>query len=615
MSVPVDVPENVPVETPGDSAPRRQRHARSNRTASPSYLTGSPLGWRFQWRIPKQYIASCQSDSNRLTIKRWLGPGPRRAAERIARNLTAMCQLILATVGLRVMSNASNADGAIDHPLLSQVVDSCHAAIDRAMTDPSSALSIASGLQSALSTLTLVATETARGSAGLPAVVGNADDLVAAAIESLIGRRLKGYEASAEGLTGYLMSTSAPGTVPPGEPQPPPAPASVAPARSSMPLFSTVARQYIEMREDADGENHPDIKYLNLRMKTFVELIGDKPVDTYTPKDLQDYVNIMQFWPANTTKRAQFDGLSTRQICEANRSLTELPLARKTMQEGYVANIRTMMRHSMTTYGYRDPFAGVKLRYPGTLRGAIKRETIDDGVLGRAFRAGIETGILEDAMLPLLAYLTGRRIGLLLYLQGTDIRRKGDIWIAQTNGIVKTKDGYRRVPSKTADSLRFFVLHDFLDDIGFVEWACQRDGFIFAAAHEHSDPARYVSKTLNRLLQRNGAAGRNIEVIHSLRHGKITALRDENIDAKLARQQVGHKVKRDQHDEYGIIIPSTDECLAVATSRLPKSIDWTMFKGLDFGALANGRHKRGAPIKRATPTERRPASAKKPKEG
>jgi hypothetical protein len=37
----------------------------------------------------------------------------------------------------------------------------------------------------------------------------------------------------------------------------------------------------------------------------------------------------------------------------------------------------------------------------------------------------------------------------------------------------------------------FSVLHDFLSEIGFVDWARQQgDGLIFAAAHEHPDSAK-----------------------------------------------------------------------------------------------------------------------------
>ena len=71
------------------------------------------------------------------------------------------------------------------------------------------------------------------------------------------------------------------------------------------PTFTEISAEYIKMRSAADGDDHKDIQYLRLRRQTFLELIEDRPVDQFTGKDLQDYLNAMQFWPANVTKRAE----------------------------------------------------------------------------------------------------------------------------------------------------------------------------------------------------------------------------------------------------------------------------------------------------------------------
>jgi len=459
-----------------------------------------------------------------------------------------------------------------------------------------------SELQAVISTLNLVETERRKGPAGLSAIVDQADALVIGALEKIVTAPLQNPFAGPAGLTDHLIPARvfrATQDAARREPAPQPIKAGT----STAPLFSKVSAEYIQMRIDADGEDHPDVQYLRLRRQTFLDIVADRPVDRYSPKDLQDYINIMQFWPANTTKRAAFNNLSAKQICDINRSLELKPLARKTLEEGYVANLKTMMRHGMGIYGYQDPFANASLRFPGTLRGSVPRETIGDDVLERAFKAGIESGYLEDALLPLLAYLTGRRIGLLLFLQGADIRKKHGVWIAQTTGIVQTKTGFVRVPVKTSDSLRFFVLHDFLAEIGFIDWARRQTGFIFEAPHEHPDASRYVSKNLNRLLKRNGATGTNVEVLHSLRHGKINEMRSKKVGANQARQQSGHAAAKDEHDKYGSKTEmSAADAKKMATSRLPKTIDWTVFLGLDFDALAAGRRKRGAPIKRHAPS-------------
>ena len=51
-------------------------------------------------------------------------------------------------------------------------------------------------------------------------------------------------------------------------------------------------------------------------------------------------------------------------------------MALNTMQNGYLANLRTMMRHAMQDLEYRDPFAGAKISYPQAYRPAKPREGV-----------------------------------------------------------------------------------------------------------------------------------------------------------------------------------------------------------------------------------------------
>ena len=295
---------------------------------------------------------------------------------------------------------------------------------------------------------------------------------------------------------------------------------------SSLPTFSSIARDYIAMRLAAAGGRSAERASMTLRLRTFHEVTGDRPIDRYTRRDLQDYVNRMQFWPANGMKRAEWSTLTTSQILELNGSLQERPIGRKTMEHGYVATIRAAMGRGCDEYGIPNPFLRARIRWPDGLAPSIAREPISHDVLNRTFELGVASGYLDRAMLPLLAYLTGRRIGLLCHLQGQDIRQKDGVWIARTAGIVKASGGWKRVPYKTEPSTQFFVLHRFLAEIGFTEWASRQDGFVFAELQKLADPSRTASQALNRLLRKAGAAGDRREVFHSLRGDRI----DENRD-------------------------------------------------------------------------------------
>ncbi|WP_156186924.1 hypothetical protein [Afipia felis] len=515
-------------------------------------------------------------------IRAQLGPMARRDARRAAEQLAMACRGIFddAARKRRTAMELGQTDNN-DRALVEQVVVACQAAIARAVKQPKSAIGLARSLSSALTSLQLIESEVGKGADGAQAVVTNADALARQALTQVLTLTPNPSQAKS---ALAMVTNVAPLPSNPALPI-----ASV--FKTALPTFGDVSRAYIAMRKAVDGDNHPDIKYLELRRQTFIDLIGDRPVDQYFPNDLQDYVTAMQFWPANATKRAGAG--ETRTILDSNRSLALKPLARKTMQDGYLANVKTMMRFGMMKPNYRDPFAGARIRWPKTYGTSAVREGVDDAVINATFRNGIATGLLAEAMLPVLAKLTGRRIGLLAHLRGSDFREKYGAIIAQTSGIVLVNGRWQRVPIKTEESATYFVIHDFFRTIGFVNWAQKRaDDWVFAALHEHPDPSKYASKEMNKLLRKSGAIGANIEVFHSLRGDAIDDIRNTNIKDRSRRLQTGHELG-DVHDLYGFRALGAAETQQLARRPLAGGIDWTVFEGLDFEALAKARHKRG----------------------
>jgi hypothetical protein len=55
----------------------------------------------------------------------------------------------------------------------------------------------------------------------------------------------------------------------------------------------------------------------------------------------------------------------------------------------------------------------------------------------------------------------------------------------------------------------------------------------------------------------------------------------------------------DVHDRYGFRALSASECKRLAHVPLPKEVDWSVFQGLDFDALAAGRANNGRRTKRS----------------
>ncbi|MBB6262216.1 integrase [Paenochrobactrum gallinarii] len=355
---------------------------------------------------------------------------------------------------------------------------------------------------------------------------------------------------------------------------------------SDKPLFSDLAAEYLALRESKSNTANKDINIARFRIDLFIDLIGDHPVDTYTGTDLQAYVELIKYWPANAKDR---DANKTpREIIASNRDMRLLPLAHKTLVQGYVAIVKTVITSGQTNYNYPNPIANVKLSYPDTARPSVSAEPLSPEKINQLFITGVESGFLDNAMLPLLAHLTGRRLGLLVHLKGSDFRQKfKDVWIAQTNGIIQLNGKWQRNPIKTEASTSFYVLHNILEEIGFIKWAASKgDAFLFSELMRLADPSKSASSYMNRLFKKAGIKDTPNEVFHSLRSGYISDMSEQQIDRRERKLQVGHSVGQEEHEKYGHKTLTEVQARRFATLPIAEEIDLSIYQNLDFEKMA-----------------------------
>ena len=385
-------------------------------------------------------------------------------------------------------------------------------------------------------------------------------------------------------------------------PEQPPADVPPTVGTSSAPKFGELEDEYFELRR-AGGASESAISTGRMRAATFKALVGDRPIDCYLPIDLQNFVNELQYVPlelsreGDNTEELRQMGIHAAIAKNKAESCYE-PLALKTIQDGYVQTVRAVINNAVGLHRLRNPFEGYRVRWPDNAKPSVKREALDYEKVDKVFKLGVDSGYLDDAMLGPLCLLSSRRIGILPFIRGSDFDRKHGVDIVRVNGIVydKEKGMYKRIGYKTEGSLRFFVLHDFFRRIGFVDWAAdQRDNFIFRLLASTSDPGDVASKRVNRLLKKGGAIGMNIEVAHSLRHGAKDMFIEEDLDDEATRLQMGHEAN-DVHGNYGQQSAlRRKQCQELAHFELPKEIDWSIFEGLDFEAMASKPRKIGRP--------------------
>ncbi|MCK8781882.1 hypothetical protein M0654_18025 [Rhizobium sp. NTR19] len=369
-------------------------------------------------------------------------------------------------------------------------------------------------------------------------------------------------------------------------------------APSTKPLFSQIANEYLATRRSSKSGDNKDIAIAETRLNLFAELIGDHPVDTYTATDLQAFIDLLKYWPKDAKCRP--DHLTAREIIDSNQHYRFETLAKKTLEEGYVAVVKAALNSGQVKHDYR-PIANAKLVYPDLARATVHTEPLGSAKIQKLFETGVASGMFDNVFLPLLGFLTGRRLGLLLHLKGEDFREKFEgVWVAQTSGIVQKDGVWQRVPFKTDASTSFFVLHNFLSEIGFVQWAKgQGDRFLFPELIKLKDPSKSASSYMARLFQDAGIKDSRGEVFHSLRGGYIADTGDQNIEKRDRKMQVGHEVGDDEHDKYGFRTLTERKARVLANLPLNPDIDLSMFRGLNLDKLAKAKRTKGRKPKKA----------------
>ncbi|PHR18472.1 MAG: hypothetical protein COA37_19895 [Hoeflea sp.] len=361
---------------------------------------------------------------------------------------------------------------------------------------------------------------------------------------------------------------------------------------SEKPLFSTAASQYLAQRVNAMVKPSNDINTAEMRLNLFVELIGDHPIDRYTPADLQAFINLATFWPPE--KKDRPSDLTAREIIDSNREFTKGRIAKNTLQNGYMGVIKPVFSYAAAQHAFDNPVKNVALKYSSNAVEAIPAEPLSAKKLTKLFQTCVQSPYIDDVMLPLLGLLTSRRLGLLTHLVGTDIKEKFDgIWVAEVAGIATVGGNWVRRPIKTTESGRYFVLHNFLVEIGYVDWARkQGNNFLFPQLTSLVDPARTASSYMRRLFDKAGIKDTAGERFHSLRGDYITQARaDKTIGERERRMQAGHALGGDDHNKYGWQTLTESEAEMFAKIPLNPKIDFSMFRGLDFDRLAQARRR------------------------
>lgn len=297
-----------------------------------------------------------------------------------------------------------------------------------------------------------------------------------------------------------------------------------------------------------------------------IEIIGDKPLNTYTQTDMRLLKQTLSALPPNVHARKEFRLLSKVQSAEKAKAM-ELPGLS-------VESIRQIMTAASMVYGWASAHYDrtlLNIVHPlmpllsagGDKNGKRHSLSIDD--LQRLFRQPVFTGVKSDVewfkpghvpmqhsgrfWIPLLGIFTGARLMEAVQLVREDVGCEEGIWFVDINE--NDEDAGKRLKNKS--SVRRIPVHQELIRLGFLDFVQSVDQGSRLFSDIKIGPAirrhMHASKAFNKLLFVAGVKSKR-KVWHSLRHSFEQACRDSRVDAAIMDQLQGH-AQRGMRAVYG----------------------------------------------------------------
>lgn len=279
----------------------------------------------------------------------------------------------------------------------------------------------------------------------------------------------------------------------------------------------------------------------------------DRPVREITPLDAGRVWEALRALPPNFRKLPALDGLSLFDKVKRARELELQPMHHRTANS-YLARLRKLFDQEIAAgHAEINPFANKRVDAVGRVEKQERTFSADElekifsnplfqGARSNRDRYSPGSHLVSDWMFwaPLIALLSGARIGEIAQLRPSDIRQVGSHTVIDINA----EDGKSLKNQGTA---RQIPVHPQLAKLGFLELAEER----LRAGHAlllpdipkpvNGDPGSQPGKWMReRFLKRIGVKNRKGLGFHSFRHSLKTLLRDAQVPDSISNAICGH---------------------------------------------------------------------------
>lgn len=345
-------------------------------------------------------------------------------------------------------------------------------------------------------------------------------------------------------------------------------------------LLSVAAAPVLKGRRDALEANGSDSHYadrLDNATAAFIDVIGDKPLKSYVPADIQTYANVLGRIPKNRKKYRVFDGLSLREMADKNDKLkTPYDRLSETTIQGYIGDFASVWQRATAAVPDVRDISTARVTMPRSAEPSIQREGLRSDKLNPWLAAAARYPISEPHFrwLPMLALVTGLRVGEMVFLKPADFTTMYGNLIIDLRRFVEIQP---RRSLKNPNARRLVALHPILRDVGFIEWVNSQnpEGWLFPELHGAKDPADALQKRMGYWMRKLGIHAEQRDVFHSLRHTAKSWIRN-HAGERIADFQCGH-APSGVGARYGFRILEPEEIQKIMECPAPRDVDFSPY--------------------------------------
>jgi integrase len=354
------------------------------------------------------------------------------------------------------------------------------------------------------------------------------------------------------------------------------------------PLLSEVKYKFIDNMKSRSVSKKL-IADVSIKIDLFMNLIGDKNIGNYVFSDMQRFASRLSHLPQKHSISPRWRKKTAVQVIEEHEEKRPPHveyLTENTIINNFVGRVKTAIRWLAAESGIDNPFREkIRIVAPAARSSVIRHgftiEQVNSLIEHAAFARKA-----DEAWLPLVALLTGARIGELIMTCPDEIEQRNGIWVMDM-----TRQGrdHRASPRslKTETSRRYVVLHQKLIELGFHRWATDsKREWVFEDFHGAAAPANAASKRFQRLFKLWGLTGRNTEVFHALRHTYKDLARAAGADERTIALQTGHSLDGVAMN-YGSKVLRPDEMKKLSGIELPTEWNLSAYESLVRRIAAN----------------------------